>query len=313
MTKKIFVILSFSIALVLAFVLPAYADSYITIPLLQGNTKTDFFNLQDSNGNTLFRIFTNGTVKAVAGQNIITGKSLIIPNPANTYAYTLNGGAITANRTLSLPAITGTDTLAALGLSQTFTGANTFNADQTIQATNKLFFDGGSTPDTYIKESSPDVMSFYVNNTNVMRIAKNSVQVTPVFDSSPTFQVLEPVSTGQTVEIRIGNSGGNGNSFDVDYIHDTNSMNRKLCLSPVGDFISCLGFWANANDDIVLHGGGTIGQNASSGFVWIPANSGGKPGGTPDSLSVGAVPLSYDVVDDKICVYHSGWKCVALN
>jgi len=49
-------------------------------------------------------------------------------NPAGTFYTTLKSGAITANRTLNLPAITGTDTLASLGLAQTFTAAKTFNS-----------------------------------------------------------------------------------------------------------------------------------------------------------------------------------------
>ena len=44
---------------------------------------------------------------------------LIVRNPAGTYEYTITAGAITANRALSLPVITGADTLAVLGLAQT--------------------------------------------------------------------------------------------------------------------------------------------------------------------------------------------------
>ena len=42
-------------------------------------------------------------------------------NPANTFRYFIVPAAITANRTLNLPLITGTDTLAVLGLAQAFT------------------------------------------------------------------------------------------------------------------------------------------------------------------------------------------------
>jgi hypothetical protein len=49
-----------------------------------------------------------------------------IDNPADTYYYTITAGAITANRVLNLPVITTSDTLAVLGLAQTFTGTKTF-------------------------------------------------------------------------------------------------------------------------------------------------------------------------------------------
>ena len=41
-------------------------------------------------------------------------------NPANTFDYIFSTGAIDADRTLNVPLITGTDTLAVLGLAQTF-------------------------------------------------------------------------------------------------------------------------------------------------------------------------------------------------
>lgn len=55
----------------------------------------------------------------------ITG-SFRINNPADTFKYTFAGSAITADRTITLPLLTGDDTLAVLGLAQTWTGAQTF-------------------------------------------------------------------------------------------------------------------------------------------------------------------------------------------
>lgn len=68
-------------------------------------------------------------VTTMSGLNVITHSStgLIVRNPANTFSYTITGAAIAAARTLNLPLITGTDTLASLGLAQTWTGAQTFN------------------------------------------------------------------------------------------------------------------------------------------------------------------------------------------
>ena len=69
---------------------------------------------------------------ALAGAETITGIKTFyngqkINNPANTFAYTITSGAITANRILNLPVITGTDTLATLGLAQTFSAVKTFS------------------------------------------------------------------------------------------------------------------------------------------------------------------------------------------
>src|SRR3990167_9206698 len=54
--------------------------------------------------------------------------TLYLRNPADTFAYAVTPGAIVANRVLNLPLITGTDTLAVLGLAQTFSAVKTFSA-----------------------------------------------------------------------------------------------------------------------------------------------------------------------------------------
>jgi hypothetical protein len=50
---------------------------------------------------------------------------LLLTNPAHTFSYTFAGAAITAARTISLPLLTGNDTMAVLGHAQTFTALQT--------------------------------------------------------------------------------------------------------------------------------------------------------------------------------------------
>ena len=78
-------------------------------------------------------------------------QTLRVRNPAFTFEYDIVPGAITADRQLNLPVITGTDTLMTLGLAQAITAAKTFNdsvaltfgtgGDATIQydGTNQLY------------------------------------------------------------------------------------------------------------------------------------------------------------------------------
>lgn len=53
--------------------------------------------------------------------------NLSLRNPGDTFTYDITPGAISASRTLNLPVITATDTVAVLGLAQTFTADQTFN------------------------------------------------------------------------------------------------------------------------------------------------------------------------------------------
>ena len=101
------------------------------------NTTTDEYIIQRSSG--IANILASGTTstsdlsdgsdivfltgtQTISGSKIFSSGALLLRNPAQTANYTIQAGAITADRILNLPVITGTDTLATLGLSQTFTG-----------------------------------------------------------------------------------------------------------------------------------------------------------------------------------------------
>ncbi len=69
-----------------------------------------------------------GTIETWTAAQTFNSTDFLLENPAGTFAYTIASAAITAARTLNLPLITGTDTLASLGLAQTFNAAQTFNS-----------------------------------------------------------------------------------------------------------------------------------------------------------------------------------------
>jgi len=81
---------------------------------------------------------------------------------ANKYVYDIVGSVITADRTLTLPLITGTDTFAVLGLAQTFSAAQTFTSTVTVGVSDTghdvQFF--GATANTYMlwDESTDDLV-----------------------------------------------------------------------------------------------------------------------------------------------------------
>lgn len=122
----------------------------LTLPLITANDTVAVLTLAQTvqnktldSTNTLSSVALSGTLTGnvtlsgnltLSGTNTFTGTSntfntanLLIQNPAATFQYTITSAAITANRVLNLPLITGTDTLVVLGLAQTFTAAITFN------------------------------------------------------------------------------------------------------------------------------------------------------------------------------------------
>ena len=76
----------------------------------------------------------------VAGVGTFLSSGLKIRNAANNAQYNITGGAIAADRTLNLPVITATDTLATLGSTQTFTGDNTFSGFFVLSATSSNIY-----------------------------------------------------------------------------------------------------------------------------------------------------------------------------
>lgn len=66
---------------------------------------------------------------------IVRENRLKLQNPANTFSYIIDTSAITANRTLTLPLLTATDTVAVLDLAQTFTNKTLVLSSNTINDT----------------------------------------------------------------------------------------------------------------------------------------------------------------------------------
>ncbi len=62
----------------------------------------------------------------ISGLKTFANQRLALRNPANTFTTTFTNPAVAADRELIVPTITATDTLAVLGLAQTFTGVKSF-------------------------------------------------------------------------------------------------------------------------------------------------------------------------------------------
>ena len=99
----------------------------------------------DANPSTQNKRITIGTLPSIevttwtanhdaAGFNLLRVGEITINNPADSFAYALTPAAITADRILNLPLLTGTDTLVVQSLLQTlsnkrFNNTNEFEDD----------------------------------------------------------------------------------------------------------------------------------------------------------------------------------------
>lgn len=80
---------------------------------------------------------------------------IFLRNPANTFDYQLAPAAIAADRVLTLPLITGADTIPAIGLAQTWTATQTFG---TIAATADLTIDPTASTNITLTDDDADAL-----------------------------------------------------------------------------------------------------------------------------------------------------------
>jgi hypothetical protein len=89
----------------------------------------------------------SGTSTLTLGAASATAGTIVLRNATNAYTTTIVPSVVTASRQLNLPLITATDTVAVLGLAQTFTGNKTFSGTvscgSTLAVTSATTLTGG--------------------------------------------------------------------------------------------------------------------------------------------------------------------------
>lgn len=112
-----------------------------TLTLSTAQTTTQQLNFPNITGTDtlatlgLAQTFTGANTHSGLNAMLVSSSGLTVRNPANTFKYTITAAAIVADRTLNLPLITGTSTLACLDIQQSFSQLQIFTA---IRATTSL-------------------------------------------------------------------------------------------------------------------------------------------------------------------------------
>src|SRR3990167_662961 len=255
------------------------AVSGATVDLLTRNTTTPVLSTTSTSAGGLWTInyatqgrydvrITNGSsvrwhkYDAQLQLDTLEVANFRIRNPADTYDYLITPAAITAQRTLNLPLITGTDTLATLGLAQTWTGVQTFSGGVIFTTTQ---FEIGNDNDIVLVENSAG-LSANTALANVMigtpvtpAIAANSVIISNVTASGDYILAL--------------NNGGNSQAWQwVDSSAGTQTLYAagvaRILLNSTGG--SFTGTWSDLGTvtTVDINGGtvdgATVGANSAS-------------------------------------------------
>ena len=107
--------------------------------------------------------------------------TLNIREGATAQVYTIAPGSISADRTLTLPAATGSDTLASLGLAQTFTANQAFTGTVTVgtdgSGTDVIFY-SGTAGDNLTWDASEELLTITgTNGATALNVADGNVTI----------------------------------------------------------------------------------------------------------------------------------------
>jgi hypothetical protein len=194
----------------------AIADASVSGKLFLSSTTANVMKYYD-NTPALHSIAVLDLAQSFSGIQTFTAKPVInisgsgsvldLYNPANTHYYTLTTGAIGGNYALNLPVITGADTLAVLGLAQTFSTLQTFGAGIALSNSQTIAFGTGGgitfTDATAIIGSATHyVATEYVNN---ITFEGASAQLAGTYEIAGTPTVFSTLAFNGTA-LNIGSS-----------------------------------------------------------------------------------------------------------
>ena len=171
------------------------ANRDLNIPVL---TATDTFAVLG-----LGQTYTGANTFSGLNAILVSSSGLTVRNPANTFKYTITAAAIAADRILNLPLITATDTLASLGLAQTFSQNQTFGGD--IIKSGSIFVVGGNGA-----SCNRLTTGLYTTNSPSYKLTNAGGAVAPYFlgtSSASTAGVLSYIMDG-TNGLMLGHGNG---------------------------------------------------------------------------------------------------------
>ena len=255
--------------------------------------------------------------------------TLNIREGATAQVYTIAPGSISADRTLTLPAATADDTLASIGLAQTFSAAQTYSAGivstasaNTLGATS--FNDAAI---TNVGDIALDSISADGTDINVA-VSDNSATALTVKQGSDAYLIIDTANSSESVSIGTGISGTAitlGHSTSEVTVADNLTVTGNLTVSGTQTTVDSTTI--NATNAFVFEGSTADAHETTLGIVDptadatinLPAMSAGTyhlpvmsaasttaVSSTPAELNLLDGSSANTVVNSKAVIYGSG-------
>ena len=160
----------------------------------------------------------------VSGVGTFQSSGLKIRNPTNTFGYTIAGGAIGADYTLTLPVVTANTGIALTGIAQTFTALQTYSAGLTVSSGSLTVSGGtitaGNNAATLLGGNTTTNITLGTSLTSGTLIIGNNIQTGTLTLGtaivSQTLNIQAGVSgVGTTKTINFGTGGGSGSFTQI--------------------------------------------------------------------------------------------------
>lgn len=221
------------------------------------------------------------SVQTNTGAKTFLNNTLLLRNPGNTFSYTITTAAITADRVLNLPLITGTDTVAVLGLAQTFVGVQSMTSPAITTSI--------TTPST-----SFDAFNTVATTLNIGGAATTlNIGGTPT--TAVTFNIAtNPTATATTKTLNIGTAGAAGSTTNVNIgsavasaILGTLSLNFPTILTAANN--TTVSLWNTNSTTINFAGAATTLNIGLTGTVASTTNiaTGAVAAATTKTVNIG--------------------------
>ena len=201
-------------------------------------------------------IFSALTLSATTA--IIPSSGLIIRNPANTFNNTIASSAIVANRTFTLPLLTGNDTFVTAAFTQTLT-------NKTVNATNNTVTDTSTVLGDLFKSNGTKFVRF-AKGTTLQHLRVNSGAT----DLEWVDEDVTRVQPGSNIT-----TGGTGTSPIVSIVASPSFNNLSFSGTATGGVLSATSITATTINSTTFSGGTFYGNGSGLTGVVIPSSSKG--------------------------------------
>lgn len=229
--------------------------------------------------------------QTITGTKTFYSSGIKINNPANTFAYTVVGGAIAADRSVTLPLLAGNDTLVTEAFAQALTNKTIAAGSNTITGVYLLASGGTLAGPNTITGTTTNIVKYVFDALGVTRVDGAGLWLANTTLAGAAAQQVSPslVLEGQGWKTN-ATAGSQSVKFSQDVVPVQGAANPTfstrwqysvngaayttfMSYSSVGDALSIPASLSNAVGAVTIRSGSTVGLTLGNGTSAAPTNS----------------------------------------